>query len=146
MFRQLNEIPGAMGRFLGFWSVFIQAAYSFLGTETVALAAAETENPKRTVPRAIKGVFSRVLLFYVASAFIIGIVVPFNDPHLLGGTGDASSSPFVIAINRAKIKVLPDLINAVVLVSAYSATSSEVCQSFYTTRFVPSAVSLALSG
>jgi len=126
MFRQLNEIPGAMGRFLGFWSVFIQAAYSFLGTETVALAAAETENPKRTVPRAIKGVFSRVLLFYVASAFVIGIVVPFNDPHLLGGTGDASSSPFVIAINRAKIKVLPDLINAVVLVSAYSATSSEV--------------------
>jgi amino acid transporter len=64
----------------------------------------------------------------VASAFVIGLVVPFNDPQLLGGTGDASSSPFVIAINRSKIKVLPDLINAVVLVSAYSATSSEVCK------------------
>ncbi|PLW48392.1 hypothetical protein PCASD_02900 [Puccinia coronata f. sp. avenae] len=126
MFRQLNEIPGAAGRFLGFWSVFIQAAYSFLGSETVALAAAETENPKKTVPTAIKGVFYRLLLFYVASAFVIGINVPFNEPQLLGGTGDASSSPFVIAINRAKIKVLPDFINAVVLVSAYSATSSEV--------------------
>ncbi|KAA1133148.1 hypothetical protein PGTUg99_021517 [Puccinia graminis f. sp. tritici] len=67
-----------------------------------------------------------LLLFYVASAFVIGLVVPFNDPQLLGGTGDASSSPFVIAINRSKIKILPDLINAVVLVSAYSATSSEV--------------------
>ncbi|KAI9599848.1 hypothetical protein KEM48_007473 [Puccinia striiformis f. sp. tritici PST-130] len=101
LFRQFNDIPGATGRFLAFWSVFIQAAYSFLGTETVALAAAETENPRKTVPRAIKSVFYR-------------------------GTGDASSSPFVIAINRSKIKILPDIINAVVLVSAYSATSSEV--------------------
>ncbi|EFP81405.2 uncharacterized protein PGTG_07026 [Puccinia graminis f. sp. tritici CRL 75-36-700-3] len=126
LFRQLNDIPGASGRFLAFWSVFIQAAYSFLGSETVALAAAETENPRKTVPRAIKSVFYRLLLFYVASAFVIGLVVPFNDPQLLGGTGDASSSPFVIAINRSKIKILPDLINAVVLVSAYSATSSEV--------------------
>ncbi|OAV92350.1 hypothetical protein PTTG_08879 [Puccinia triticina 1-1 BBBD Race 1] len=126
LFRQLNDIPGATGRFLAFWSVFIQAAYSFLGTETVALAAAETENPRKTVPRAIRTVFYRLLLFYVASAFVIGIVVPFNDPQLLGGTGDASSSPFVIAINRSKIKILPDFINAVVLVSAYSATSSEV--------------------
>ncbi|KAI7959777.1 hypothetical protein MJO29_004845 [Puccinia striiformis f. sp. tritici] len=67
-----------------------------------------------------------LLLFYVASAFVVGIVVPFNEPRLLGGTGDASSSPFVIAINRSKIKILPDIINAVVLVSAYSATSSEV--------------------
>ncbi|KAH9457683.1 hypothetical protein Pst134EB_010010 [Puccinia striiformis f. sp. tritici] len=126
LFRQFNDIPGATGRFLAFWSVFIQAAYSFLGTETVALAAAETENPRKTVPRAIKSVFYRLLLFYVASAFVVGIVVPFNEPRLLGGTGDASSSPFVIAINRSKIKILPDIINAVVLVSAYSATSSEV--------------------
>lgn len=125
-FRQLNGIPGPSGRFLAFWSVFIQAAYSFLGTEAVALAAAEVKNPQKSVPRAVKGVFYRLLFFYLTGAVAIGLIVPFDEAKLLGGTGNASSSPFVIAIDRAKIKVLPDIINFVVLLSAYSAISSEV--------------------
>jgi len=44
-----------------FWTVFLQASFSFLGTEIVALTAAEAENPRRNVPKAINRVFWRIL-------------------------------------------------------------------------------------
>lgn len=47
--------------FKGFCSVFVTAAFSFSGTELVGLAAAETENPRKTLPRATKQVFWRVV-------------------------------------------------------------------------------------
>ena len=50
-FNQLNDIPGTTGRFLAFWATFINAAFSFQGTEIVPLAAGEAENPRRNVPK-----------------------------------------------------------------------------------------------
>ncbi|KAH9816644.1 amino acid permease/ SLC12A domain-containing protein [Melampsora americana] len=125
-FKQLNGIPGPGGRFLAFWTVFIQASYSFLGTEMVAITAGEAANPRKTVPKAVTRVFYRILVFYIGSTTIVGLLVPSNSPDLLGGTGDATSSPFVIAIKGAGIRVLPDLINVVILVSAFSTGSSKL--------------------
>lgn len=125
-FNQLNGIPGSTGEFLAFWSVFIQAAFSFQGTEIVALTAGEAQNPRKTVPRAINTVFYRILLFYVGGVTAIGLLVPYNSPGLLGGTGDATSSPFVIAIKNAGISVLPDIVNAVILTAAFSAGNSDL--------------------
>jgi amino acid transporter len=62
-------------------------------------------------------------LFYGVSSLIIGIIVPSNDPRLLGGS-DASASPFVIGIQNAGIPVLNHIINAVILTSAWSAGNS----------------------
>lgn len=53
-------------------------------------------------------------------------MVPYTDPRLLSGTGTATSSPFVIAINDAGIKALPSIINAVILISAWSAGNSDL--------------------
>lgn len=125
-FNQLNGIPGAKGRFLAFWATFINAAFSFLGTEIVALAAAEAENPRRNVPKAIRRVFYRILMFYIGGVIVIGWLVPYNTPNLLGGADNASSSPYVIAIVNAKIKALPSIVNAVILVSAWSAGNSDL--------------------
>lgn len=127
-FVQLNGIPGAKGRFLAFWSVFVNAAFSFLGTEIVALTAGEAENPRRNVPKAIKRVFYRILLFYVGGVIIIGWLVPYNSQELLenAGAGNASASPFVIAIKNAGISGLPSVINAVILISAFSAGNSDL--------------------
>lgn len=125
-FNQLNGIQGSLGRFLSFWSVFVQAAFSFQGTEIVALTAGEAANPRQTVPKAINRVFYRILLFYIGGVTVIGLLVPYNSPGLLGGTGDATSSPFVIAINNAGIRVLPDIVNAIILTSAYSAGNSDL--------------------
>ncbi|CAH7672968.1 amino acid permease-domain-containing protein [Phakopsora pachyrhizi] len=125
-FNQLNGIPGVGGRFLAFWSVFIQAVYSFIGTEMVAITAGEAANPRKTVPKAIERVFYRILVFYLGSTTLVGLLVPYTSPELLGGTGDAASSPFVIAIKQAGISVLPDIVNLVILLSSLSAASSKL--------------------
>lgn len=68
--------------------------------------------------------FWRVLVFYVVSIFIVGMLVPYNDENLGISTGDAQQSPFVIAFQRAGIKVLPSIINAIVCTSAFSCGSA----------------------
>ncbi|KAL8286128.1 hypothetical protein RQP46_004616 [Phenoliferia psychrophenolica] len=124
-FQQLKGIPGSLGRFLSFWTVFVQAAFSFLGTEIVALTAGEAENPQRTVPKAIKKVFYRITIFYVGGVFVIGLLVSPNNDQLLNGSG-VSASPWVIAIEEAGIRALPSIINVVVLISAFSAGNSDL--------------------
>lgn len=125
-FAQFHGIPGAKGRFLGWWAVMTQAAFSFIGTEIVAIAAGEAKNPRRNIPKAIKRVYVRILLFYILGTFIIGILVPSNANGLNLDGGTAASSPFVIAIKKAGIKGLPSVINACLLTSAWSAASSDL--------------------
>ncbi|KAL7337816.1 amino acid permease/ SLC12A domain-containing protein [Rhodotorula toruloides] len=124
-FQQQNGIPGSLGRFLSFWTVFLQAAFSFLGTEIVALTAGEAENPRRNVPKAIKRVFARILFFYVVGVLMISLIVSPNDPGLLNNSGTAAS-PWVIGIEKAGIKVLPHIVNAVILTAAFSAGNSDL--------------------
>lgn len=114
-------VTGASGKFCGFWSVFVNAAYAYSGVEGVAICAAETKNPYVAVPKATKRVFYRVFLCYVAAIFVVGLIVPSNNANLLKSTGTASQSPFVIAANIAGIKVLPSIINAIVITSAWSS-------------------------
>ncbi|GAA5961740.1 hypothetical protein JCM3765_000495 [Sporobolomyces pararoseus] len=123
---QYEGIGGTTGRFLGFFAVLIQASFSYIGTEIVAIAAGETQDPRKTLPRAIKNVYIRILLFYILGVFITGLLVPSNDPRLNLGSGTAASAPFVIAIQDAGIKVLPSIINAALLTSAWSAASSDL--------------------
>ncbi|KAF8746248.1 hypothetical protein AX14_000046 [Amanita brunnescens Koide BX004] len=125
-FVQFQGIPGVKGRFLGWWAVMSQAAFSYIGTEIVAIAAAETKNPRRNLPRAIQRVYVRILLFYIGGTTVIGLLVPSNSPGLNLSNGTAASSPFVIAIKTSGIKVLPHIINACLLTSAWSAASSDL--------------------
>ena len=117
-------VPGNTGKFLGFWSSLISAAYSYANIQVVAIAGAETKNPRVIIPNAIRMTFWRVLIFYVISILIVGMLVPFNDPNLGISTGDAQQSPFVIAFQRAGINVLPSIINAIVCTSAFSCGSA----------------------
>ncbi|KZV62415.1 amino acid permease [Peniophora sp. CONT] len=126
-FVQYEGISGAEGRFLGWWAVMTNAAFSFIGTEIVAIAAGEAKNPRRNLPKAIKRVYIRILLFYIGGVIIIGLLVPSNEPRLdLGSAGTAAGSPFVIAIQNANIRALPSIINACLLSSAWSAASSDM--------------------
>ena len=56
--------------------------------------------------------------------FIVTLIVPSNSKDLLRATGNAAQSPFVIAATLAGIKVVPHIMNAVVLTSAWSALNS----------------------
>ncbi|KAI9729304.1 MAG: hypothetical protein M1834_006975 [Cirrosporium novae-zelandiae] len=117
-------VEGSTGRFLGFWGTLISAAFSYGNIQIVAISGTETLNPFKIIPDATKKTFYRVLFFYVLSILIVGMIVPYNDPELGISTGTAAQSPFVIAFQRAGISVLPSIINAVVMTSAFSAASA----------------------
>lgn len=111
--------------FKGFCSVFVTAAFAFAGTELVGLAAAEADNPRKTLPIATKQVFWRVSLFYIVSLFILGLIIPSNDQLLSKASGANSRySPFVRAIQMANIKALPSIMNAVITLSVISVANS----------------------
>ncbi|KAJ7688423.1 amino acid permease/ SLC12A domain-containing protein [Mycena rosella] len=122
-----NGISGVTGQFLGWWAVMTQAAFSYIGTEIVAIAAGEAKNPRRNLPKAIRRVYIRILLFYIGGVIVIGLLVPSSDPGLQLGSGTAASSPFALMIlSSSGIKALPSIINACLLTSAWSAGSSDL--------------------
>ncbi|KFZ19323.1 hypothetical protein V501_00716, partial [Pseudogymnoascus sp. VKM F-4519 (FW-2642)] len=115
--------------FKGLCSVFVTAAFAFSGTELIGLAAAETANPRKSLPSAIKQVFWRITLFYIVSLTVVGLLVAHDDERLLNeGTANANAtaSPFVIAIEDAGITVLPSVMNVVILIAILSVGNSAV--------------------
>ncbi|GAA5941053.1 hypothetical protein JCM21900_001741 [Sporobolomyces salmonicolor] len=123
-FTQYDDISGTTGRFLAFLAAFVNAAFSFIGVETVVVAAGEAANPHKSIPKAVKRVTFRISFFYILGALLIGMIVPYNDPNLASGTGNANSSPWVIAIKNAGIPALDSIVNACILTSAWSAGNS----------------------
>jgi yeast amino acid transporter len=117
-------LDGSAGRFLAFWKAMIPAAFSYGNIQIVAISGSETRNPRRLIPSATKKVFWRILIFYILSLFIVGMIVPYDDPALQISTGTASQSPFTIAFHRSGVSVVPSIINAVVCTSAISAASA----------------------
>jgi amino acid transporter len=67
-----------------------------------------------------------LVVFYVLGIFIIGVLVSYDDPRLLNGGDTAAASPFVIAIQNAGISALPSIINAVILIAAWSAGNADL--------------------
>jgi amino acid transporter len=128
-FVQHLGIHGSLGQFLGCWTSFYNAVYAYSGIQNVTAAAAETKAPRHSIPRATKRIFVRIFVFYVLSIFMVGLIIPSNDPNLLQGIAahpTASQSPFVIAAQRAGIAAIPSIINAVIITSAWSAGNSEI--------------------
>ncbi|CCE62117.1 hypothetical protein TPHA_0B04480 [Tetrapisispora phaffii CBS 4417] len=114
------------GRFLGWVSSLINAAFTYQGTELVGITAGEAANPRKTVPRAIKKVTFRILIFYILSLFFIGLLVPYDDEKLTSTDSYISASPFIIAIENSGTKILPHIFNAVILSTIISAGNSNV--------------------
>ncbi|KAG0253234.1 hypothetical protein BGZ95_006383 [Linnemannia exigua] len=107
------------GGFVGLFSIFLNAGFSFQGAELVGIAAGETKNPRKNVPRAIRQVFWRILMFYILTILIIGMTIPYNDESLKNDSGDIKSSPFTRVFVQAG-----DIMNAVILVAVLSAGNS----------------------
>jgi amino acid transporter len=115
---------GATGRFLGWWEVVMYAAFTIAGPDMIALSAGEVQNPRRTIPRVAKLIFYRLVGFYVVGVLCVGIICSSRDPGLLGaiknGEPGAAASPWVVGIKNLGIQGLPDLINALILLSGWS--------------------------
>ncbi|CAK7227586.1 hypothetical protein SEUCBS140593_006625 [Sporothrix eucalyptigena] len=110
--------------FPGFCSVFVTAAFAYTGTELTGLAAAETANPSKEIPKASKQVAWRIGIFYVVNLLLVGLIVPANSDLYNSGGSESRHSPFVIAIQLAGIKVLPSIFNAIILIAVMSVANS----------------------
>jgi AAT family amino acid transporter len=105
--------------FRGFASIFVTAAFAYGGVESITLTAGETKNPKKVIPRTIKNVFWRILIFYVFTAFFIGMNVPYDYPNL--STKTVATSPFTIVFQMVGAKAGGSFMNAVIVTSVVSA-------------------------
>ncbi|KAI5307326.1 ATP-dependent RNA helicase dbp4 [Ascosphaera pollenicola] len=103
----------------GFASVFVTAAFSFGGTESIAVTAGETKDPARVMPKVVRNVFWRILFFYFLSVLVIGLNIPYNYPGLDLKT--TSVSPFTLVFQAVGSKAAGSFINAVILTSVISA-------------------------
>lgn len=123
-------MEGDAGRFLGFWSCMVNATFAYLGTELVGVTVAEAQNPRKTIPRAIKLTFYRILFFYCLSVLLVGMIVPYNSPDLKFANeskkNNASASPFVVAAKIAGVGALSHVINACICVFVFSASNSDL--------------------
>jgi amino acid transporter len=121
---------GSLGRFLGLLQCLIQASFTIAGPDYVSMAAGEAENPRYVMPRAFNAVFYRLTTFFMLGSLCVGILVPFNDAELSAAFKNAepgaAASPYVVAMNRLGIPVLPHIVNAMVLTAAFSAGNSYV--------------------
>ncbi|QIM18994.1 amino acid permease [Leucobacter coleopterorum] len=104
---------GASGFVLGFQ----MGIFSFIGVELVGTAAAETENPRKTLPKAINSIVVRILIFYVGALAIIMSVTPWDKI-------EPDKSPFVSTLAVAGFGLAAFAIQLVVLTSAASSANS----------------------
>ncbi|KAL5635997.1 hypothetical protein ACGC1H_004716 [Rhizoctonia solani] len=125
----IYKTTGSKGIFLGFWAVMVNALFAYMGTELIGVTVGEAQNPRKNIPKAIKRTFWRILIFYVGGVFVIGLIVPSTDQSLFVATSaktGAAASPFVVAANLVHIRVLPHIINAVILIFVMSAANSDL--------------------
>ncbi|ODQ77196.1 hypothetical protein BABINDRAFT_163704 [Babjeviella inositovora NRRL Y-12698] len=119
---------GGMGRFQGWLAALSNACFFVVGPEYMSMAAGECENPRKVLPVAYKTVIYRLALFYIGGALSVGILVAYNDPVLLekltSSSSNSAASPYVIAMQNMGIKVLPHIVNGLVLSAAFSAGNS----------------------
>jgi AAT family amino acid transporter/GABA permease len=99
---------------------FITIMFSFIGTEAVTIAAAESNNPAQNIARATRSVMWRIGVFYVLSIFVVISVVPWNDP-LLASVGSYQRALELMNIPHAKL-----LVDVVVLIAVASCMNSSI--------------------
>lgn len=117
--------PGLDGQPLlpGGWAPVVAALVAVLftygGTEIVAIAAAEAQDPARALVRATRQVVGRILLFYVGSTALIVALLP-------AAAIPTDASPFAAVLDDLGVPAAGDLLNLVVLVALLSAMNGAV--------------------
>lgn len=138
---------GTLGRFEGFLACLWSASFCVVGPEYIAMVAAEAMRPRIYIKAAFKTVYWRFGIFFILGALCAGIVIPYNDPELVAilggkksGGGTAAASPYVIAMKNLGINGLPNLVNALLVTSIFSAGNT------YTYAATRSLYGLAIEG
>ena len=115
---------GAAGRLVGFWEACVHSSY--LGLEIIGIVAEETERPRETLPKAVRRVASRVILYHAGILFVLGLNVSSNDPILKISATESYASIFVLMVERAGIPVLKHIILGVTVIALLGAANTRL--------------------
>ncbi|ORY16311.1 amino acid permease/ SLC12A domain-containing protein [Clohesyomyces aquaticus] len=116
---------GDKGRFLALLSTLVLSAFPFtFAPELLIATGGEMVSPRRNLPIAAKRYIYRLVFFYIGCVLAISVICPSDDPKITNGGAGAGSSAFVIGIKNAGIPVLDSIINAGIIISAWSSGNS----------------------
>ncbi|HAR1669902.1 TPA: amino acid permease [Enterococcus faecium] len=104
----------------GIISSLLVVIYSYGGSELIAITVSEADDPKRAIPKAIKGVMGRIISFYIIPLFLLLVLFPWNT---LAGT---NVSPFVMVFEKMNIPFAADIVNFVIVLALFSSINSGV--------------------
>ncbi|KAI1118499.1 amino acid permease/ SLC12A domain-containing protein [Nemania sp. NC0429] len=111
----------------GFFFVFMSAGMAYGGTEMLGLTAAECHRPRYVMSLASRLVAGRIALLYVLPVLMLGLVLKIDlSPDDATTNQDALISPFVLAVSQANLPVLPNLINAIIIVAIFSMANASI--------------------
>lgn len=102
---------------LAIGTTLLAVMFAFSGTELIGIAAGETVDPARNVPKAIRATLWRLMLFFVGTIVVIAALLPQDQAGL-------SESPFVAVFQRLGIPGAADLMNFVIITALLSAANS----------------------
>jgi len=139
-FRNLIDGPGGFlpNGWRGVWLALTLVITSYMGIEGVAIMAGEAEQPETSIPRAMRTMVLRLILFYVVAIAVMLMMTPWRE--LAEGGGGITGSPFVRAFTAIGIPYAAGAMNVVVISAAISSANSNL---YSTTRML---LSLARSG
>ena len=102
----------------GVWMAMVFVIFSYIGTEVVSVTAGEAKDPKTAVPRAMRSILGRLILFYLGAIVVLIGIVPWNRIQ----TGmDITASPFVKVFQMIGVPAAAHVVNFVVITAAASS-------------------------
>jgi L-asparagine transporter-like permease len=122
----------------GVWLALTLVITSYMGIEGIAVTAGEAEHPETSIPRAMRSMVLRLILFYVLAISVMLMMSPWRLVAESGGS--ITGSPFVRAFAAIGIPFAAGAMNLVVISAAVSSANSNL---YMTARML---LSLARSG
>lgn len=103
--------------FLPIFMTMLSVNFAFSGTELIGIAAGESVDPEKNIPRAIKTTIWRLALFFVGTIFVLSGMIPIKEAGVI-------QSPFVVVFDRVGVPYAADIMNIVILTALLSAANS----------------------
>ncbi|CBF77962.1 hypothetical protein AN8816.2 [Aspergillus nidulans FGSC A4] len=124
-----EEDRSALGVFRAIFRTFPPTTLSYLGTELIGMAVLHTQDSKKAAARAIQQTFYRILAFNLVVVTLLGMAIPYDEDilELSIYTSKRRAMAFVVAVQVAHVTVLPDILNACILIFVVSSASRALC-------------------
>jgi amino acid transporter, AAT family len=114
----------------GAWMALAFVIFSYIGTEVVAVTAGEAKDPEESVPKAMRQMVMRLIIFYLGAMFVLVGIVPWTEVQ---PGADIAASPFVRVFQLIGVPAAAHVINFVVLTAALSSMN---CNLYLASRMI----------